>query len=392
MQADCPGCSKTWSVKEKFAGRTINCPDCDTAWTVEAFDPLSAPVIPLAMPGSRGPSGPSCPHCESRTLRPGIEGLGEMGCPNCKGTWLEEAGVQRLASEVLKIDPGILSQLEPYSRGEPWKCPGCGDGMATIQLRNVPVDRCGSCGGVWMDGGEFYKATGGRHGEQMQTPTRSAVAGEPEHLQVALEEMVMPHRRLKIRQEREWVEILTGWETANRYAVWGGMRLVANVLEKSEGLEAALLRQFLGSHRPLNVQVLDKSASQALLRFTRPFFWFFSNMEVRTSVGDRRLGRVQRRFRLLQRWYDLHDETGRLFATIRSPLLRFWTFRIHDRAGNQVGLISKKWSGLLQEAVADADNFAVDFGSHQWSLAQRCVLFAAALSIDFDYFENNQKR
>jgi hypothetical protein len=204
--------------------------------------------------------------------------------------------------------------------------------------------------------------------------------------------MITPHRRLKIRQEREWGEILLGWETANQYTVWGGGRTVAVVLEKSEGLEAALLRQFLGSHRPLDIQVTDIGEQQGLLRCKRPFFWFFSNMEVRTAHKNRLLGSVRRRFNILYRWYDLHDERGRLFATIRSPLLRFWTFRIHDKAGNPQGLIAKKWSGLLQEACSDADNFAIDFGTHDWTMAQRCVLFAAALSIDFDFFENNDRR
>ena len=102
------------------------------------------------------------------------------------------------------------------------------------------------------------------------------------------------------------------------------------------------------------------------------------------------LGRIERRFNLLVKKYTLYDDRGVAFATIKSPLWKLWTFPIYDANENQIGQISKKWTGLLQEYFTDADNFIIDFGQTNWTLSQRAVLLGAAVSVDFDFFENNQ--
>ena len=81
-----------------------------------------------------------------------------------------------------------------------------------------------------------------------------------------------------------------------------------------------------------------------------------------------------------------------VFATIKSPLWRFWTFPLLDAEGREVARIEKRWSGFFKEVMSDADKFEVDVGTHAWTLAERAVIFAAAISIDFDFFENNQNK
>ena len=103
------------------------------------------------------------------------------------------------------------------------------------------------------------------------------------------------------------------------------------------------------------------------------------------------VGRVKRRWSLLRRVYELSDARGLVFARIVSPLLRIWTFPILDGSGQQRGQISKKWSGAMQEYWTDADKFRIEFGA-AWSHGQRAVIVAAAVAIDFDFFENNKGR
>ena len=90
--------------------------------------------------------------------------------------------------------------------------------------------------------------------------------------------------------------------------------------------------------------------------------------------------------------YELQDEHGQTFAAVVRPLLNVWTFTIQDDTGRQRGEIAKKWTGLQREWLTDADKFRVMFDADDWSLNQKAVLIAAALSIDFDFFENNNKR
>jgi uncharacterized protein YxjI len=204
--------------------------------------------------------------------------------------------------------------------------------------------------------------------------------------------LLIEPQRLYIEQNyRHWYEILLNWEQRNEYSVRDeGNRSVGWIVEQGTGIVAALLRVFTGSHRPFNIAVLSANY-EPILELDRQFFFLFSNMEIKGATGQR-LGRVRRRFAILYREYDLEDRHGRVFAKIRSPLFRFWTFPVVDASGQQRAVITKKWSGLGKEYFTDADNFGVDFGDGRWMPDQRAVIFAASIAIDFDFFENNQNR
>ncbi|MCG8588333.1 MAG: hypothetical protein MJE66_03505 [Proteobacteria bacterium] len=193
---------------------------------------------------------------------------------------------------------------------------------------------------------------------------------------------------LFVQQRKEWVEILIDWETHNQYAVMDAEGSeVGRLVEAKDGVGGFLRRTFLGSHRSLRIGVLD-GGGRLLAEFTRPFFWFFSTLSV--VLEGRPRGCVRRRFGVVHRVYDLEDEHGRVFGRIRSPRWRIWTFRVYDEHGLHCATISKKWGGGLREIFSDADTFRIDFGSSRFSVEQRAVLLAAAICIDFDFFENNQ--
>ena len=51
------------------------------------------------------------------------------------------------------------------------------------------------------------------------------------------------------------------------------------------------------------------------------------------------------------------------------------------------GKISKKWGGVVEEAISDADTFHVEFPP-TWTNSDKAVFLAAAFSVDLDCFEN----
>jgi len=199
---------------------------------------------------------------------------------------------------------------------------------------------------------------------------------------------IATHPQLSLKQRKEWVEILVDFETRNQYAVRGaGGEELGTLAEEGGGLGRVLTRWFLRSHRPLDAALCDR-AGAVLLRLSRPFFFLFSDLHVSDANGMR-IGSVHRRFGILYRKYDLRDAFGRTFARVRSPLWRIWTFFVRAEDGRDA-TIGKKWGGLLREVFADADTFGVDFSQATWAPEERAVIFAAAVSIDFDFFENNQ--
>lgn len=195
--------------------------------------------------------------------------------------------------------------------------------------------------------------------------------------------------QIYVQQRKEWAEIVVDWETANKYAVLDAQgNNIGYVGEIGGGFGWTIRRLFLRSHRPLEIDVLDRTKA-TILKLSRAFFFFFSDLLVTTGSGTR-LGSIHRRFGILHKKYDLRDNFGNVFATIHSPIWRIWTFPVLDSTGAERAAVRKRWGGALRELFTDADTYQVDFGTHPWTPEQRAVIFAAAISIDFDFFENNQ--
>lgn len=189
---------------------------------------------------------------------------------------------------------------------------------------------------------------------------------------------------------RHWWEILTSFEQRNSYAISDSVRQRGEVEEQGGTFGHAIRRILLSSHRGFVLHVTD-NAGTVVMRLRRPFYWILSDMTVEDGSG-RGIGRVVKRWHVLKKTYDLY-EGGRAFAHIRSGLFRVWTFPVLDAVTRQpVATISKKWGGALREYVTDADKFRIEFHSPVLTTQQKAVIFAAALSIDFDYFENNQSQ
>ena len=187
---------------------------------------------------------------------------------------------------------------------------------------------------------------------------------------------------LVVAQQKEWGEILSGFEGKNRYTVSDefGSQLYLAVEESG----STILRWFLRAHRPFKVAVLGGDGA-AVLRVVRPFRFYFHQAEVIDAEG-RSLGTIVRRFSILRRRYSVVDGTGRETFQLFGPLLRPWTFRIlQDWV--EVGKITKKWSGLLKEGFSDADNFCVLFPA-EWDVRRKALFLGAVFLIDFVHFEN----
>ena len=204
-----------------------------------------------------------------------------------------------------------------------------------------------------------------------------------------LEKTIESSPQLVIKQIKEWVEIVINFETRNKYEIStasGGR--VGYIIERDGGFFDTVKRLFLRSHRPLDVDIFDPD-SRNIFHLSRNFFFFFSDLYIH-DMDKQKLGSIHRRFGIIYKKYDLLDKYGNLFARISAPIWRLWTFPVTSSTGQKVGVISKKWQGLLKEAFTDADSFVVDYGSENWTAEQKVVLLCAAISIDFDFFEDNQ--
>ena len=189
------------------------------------------------------------------------------------------------------------------------------------------------------------------------------------------------HQELVVRQEVEHLEAFTGFETKNRYSVsTPDDELLLYAYEES----GFLGRMFLKSHRPLSIHVLDKD-NEPILTASRSFFWYLSHLHVQDGSA-REVGSLRRRFSLLNRKFDLEDSAGAILAEMRGPLLRTNTFMLYKR-GEEIGRVTKQWSGIGKEAFTDADTFRVQMDTTGVDRDLALLILASALAIDLDFFE-----
>ena len=187
---------------------------------------------------------------------------------------------------------------------------------------------------------------------------------------------------LVVSQKKEWGEIVTGFETKNKYAVLDELGNILYQAQEESG--SLLLRWFLKALRPFSIVLAPPGRSTAFL-VERPFRFYFHKIDVKTGDG-KLLGTVEREFSWIHRLFRVADAQGREVCRLHGPLFHPWTFEIrqHDR---EVGKITKKWSGLLKEGFTDADNFAAVLPPGM-PPEQKGVLLGAVFLIDFVYFEN----
>ena len=189
------------------------------------------------------------------------------------------------------------------------------------------------------------------------------------------------HNSLVVQQKKEWGEILVGFEQKNKYAVMSEDG--DDVYFAAEEGGSTLVRLFLKGLRPFTMVVLTRDGKR-LLQLKRPFRFFFYKLNV-FEEGGGRLGSIERKFAIFRRLYSVKDEKDQEIYQLFGPILHPWTFKIQND-GNELGKITKEWSGLMKEMFTKADNFGIVFPADATNRVKGLLLGAVFL-IDFAHFE-----
>ncbi len=185
---------------------------------------------------------------------------------------------------------------------------------------------------------------------------------------------------IAVKQRKEWGEILTGFETRNKYEVFDEN---GNSLYFAAEEGNVLARLFLKPLRPFTMHIMNPDGRDAL-KGKRPFKFYFHEMSVYDSQ-DTFLGKIKREFAVFSREFSVTDAGNIEIYKIHGPFFHPWTFKILEN-GNETGVILKKWSGLGKEMFTDADNFNITFPPGA-DLKKKALLLGALFLIDMLYFE-----
>ncbi len=189
--------------------------------------------------------------------------------------------------------------------------------------------------------------------------------------------------RLFVKQRVEGFEAVTGIETRNRYEV---MTPEGQAVMWAYEESGTLGRLFLKRNRPLTLHITDLGGRDVLVA-SRAFFWFFMNLQVHGADG-RPLGAIRRKFGILKRRLVIEDAQGNVVAEVNGSVFRRYTFIIY-RLGQEIGRVTKRWSGIGREMFTDADSFLVELPVEHGDDDLQYLVLATAFAVDLGFFEDS---
>lgn len=209
--------------------------------------------------------------------------------------------------------------------------------------------------------------------------------------------------QLLVHQQVELFEAFTGIDTKNRYQIKNALgQQVYFAYEESE----LCMRICCGPQRSFMMHILN-NMNQEVIRVVRPFqccsgcCWCADccdhcalTIAVESPPGQP-IGHVRQRGSKWKAHYDILD-------TNFDPLLKIWgpccfcqavcctcdiDFRLmtYDES-QQIGKISKQWSGIAKEWFTNADNFGIQF-PQDLDVKAKGTLLGALFLIEFMFFE-----
>ncbi|XP_022090331.1 phospholipid scramblase 2-like [Acanthaster planci] len=213
--------------------------------------------------------------------------------------------------------------------------------------------------------------------------------------------------QLLVHQQVELFEVMVNWETANRYQVKNSLgQQVYFAHEESDEFQ----RQCCGAKRGFTMHITDNNNTE-VMRVIREFkycggcCWCASagpcSMEitVEAPVGHV-VGHVKQTASFMAPEFDILNEKEECVLLIRGPVCICQgalctgdqEFKIMNRDETQeVGKISKQWSGLVKEYFTKADNFGISFPM-DLDIGMKATMLGAVFLIDFMFFEQRQQQ
>ncbi|XP_064468855.1 phospholipid scramblase 1-like [Ornithodoros turicata] len=205
--------------------------------------------------------------------------------------------------------------------------------------------------------------------------------------------------QLIIKQQIELLEVLAGIETANKYIACNNQGQSVYFLAEVSGF---CTRCCCDANRCFDMHVYD-TQNRVVMKFQRPLrcqsnyrggcCCFLQEVEVQ-APPDHTIGFVNEECSFCRPSFTINDRSGKPVIRVQGPCITQSIpcacdviFSVLTLSGNQIGMITKQFSGALRELFTDADFFCVTFPMDLDVHAKACLV-ACAILIDFMFFES----
>ncbi|XP_043558633.1 phospholipid scramblase 2-like [Chiloscyllium plagiosum] len=202
--------------------------------------------------------------------------------------------------------------------------------------------------------------------------------------------------QLLVHQQVELLEVLTGFETNNKYQIKNSLgQLVYFAAEENDFCN----RNCCGNLRSFDMKILD-NLGQEVINLYRPLRCAgcccpccLQELEVKAPPGEP-VGYVIQTWDICLPKFTIQNEKKEPVLKIIGPCcicnccsdIDFKVTNLDE--SETVGKISKQWTGLTREAFTDATNFGIQFPM-DLDVKMKAVMLGACFLIDYVFFEKN---
>lgn len=141
-----------------------------------------------------------------------------------------------------------------------------------------------------------------------------------------------------------------------------------------------ILRLFLKKAMLPFLLEIKNSNDQLEASISRGWTFFMSKITIKDVQGNT-IGTIKQKFKLFKPTFKIYNPSDILIAEIKGDW-KAWNFKIIDESNNQIGTISKKWSGAMKEIFTSADKYNVNIESNYSNLENKIAILSGAITID----------
>lgn len=99
----------------------------------------------------------NCPRCNGPMALLAKKNIELDACPQCMGIWFDKDELDKITDGCASFE-GLIYTAKSLGRKLP--CPSCGKKMTYATVEGITIDFCQDCAGIWLDAGEL-SAVGG---------------------------------------------------------------------------------------------------------------------------------------------------------------------------------------------------------------------------------------
>jgi uncharacterized protein YxjI len=130
---------------------------------------------------------------------------------------------------------------------------------------------------------------------------------------------------------------------------------------------------------PFKLEITDVD-NNLLASIKRGWTFWMSKIQV-LDANNEPIATIRQKFKFLKPEFRIFDMQENQIAMIAGDW-KAWNFQITNINNEQIGTISKKWSGILKEAFTTADKYIVSVIPELKEDVVKTIIISAAITID----------